>query len=138
MFGKFRHTVDSKGRLFVPSKLKEDLGSAFYVTIGIERCLTVYTQASWAGVMERYNALPMSKAAELRFLFANAAKCEPDKQGRFLLPAGLRDYASLTQDVVFIGQGNHAEIWNAEVYDEMERRNLTPENLKATVDSLQF
>ena len=138
LFGKYRHTVDSKGRLFVPSKLKEELGAAFYVTIGVDHCLSVYTQASWDGVMERYNALPLSRAKELRFLFANAAKCEPDKQGRFLLPAELREYAGLKQEVVFIGQGNHAEIWSADAYDELEREKLTPENVLAAMEDLQF
>ena len=68
----------------------------------------------------------------------NAAKCEPDKQGRFLIPAELRQYAGLQQEVTFIGQGGHAEIWDSEAYDELERQTLTPENLTAAMEELGF
>ena len=89
MVGKYRHTVDPKGRLFVPAKLREELGDSFYVTLGLEHCLSVYTEAGWQAIVDKYNALPMSQARKMRFLFANAAKCEPDKQGRFLIPTEL-------------------------------------------------
>ena len=138
MYGKYRHTVDAKGRLFVPSKLREELGDAFYVTLGLDHCLSVYTQGSWQKIMDRYAELPMAKARSLRFFFANAAQCEPDKQGRFLLPAELRKYAGLEQEVCFIGQGDHAEIWNAATYDELETSQLTPENLTAALEELGF
>ena len=98
MYGKYKHSVDPKGRLFVPSKLREELGEAFYVTLGLDHCLSVYTEAGWQAILDKYNALPISQARKMRFLFANAAKCEPDKQGRFLIPAELRQYAGITQD----------------------------------------
>jgi len=138
MYGKYRHTVDAKGRLFVPSKLREELGESFYVTLGLDHCLSVYTQESWQKILDRYEELPMSKARTLRFLFANAAQCDPDKQGRFLIPAELRKYAGLEQEVCFIGQGDHAEIWNAATYDELESTQLTPENLAAALEELGF
>ena len=74
----------------------------------------------------------------MRFLFANAAKCEPDKQGRFLIPSELRQYAGLQQEVTFIGQGGHAEIWDSEAYEALERETLTPENLAAVMEELGF
>ena len=138
MYGKYRHTVDAKGRLFVPSNLREELGESFYVTLGLDHCLSVYTQESWQKILDRYAELPMSKARTLRFLFANAAQCDPDKQGRFLIPAELRKYAGLEQEVCFIGQGDHAEIWNAATYDELESTQLTPENLAAALEELGF
>lgn len=138
MYGKYRHSVDPKGRLFVPAKLRDELGECFYVTIGPERCLTVYTQSSWDSFMEKANALPFSQQSILRFLFANVTRCEPDKQGRFLLPNDLRAYANITQNVMFIGQGTHAEIWDAETYDEREREQLNPENLLAAMKELGF
>lgn len=138
MYGKYRHTVDPKGRLIVPSKLRDELGEAFYVTLGLDHCLTVYTEEGWQGILDRYNAMPISQSRKIRFLFANAAKCEPDKQGRFLLPAELREYAGLEQEVTFIGQGGHAEIWDAETYDALERETLTPENLAAAMEELGF
>ncbi|MDO4845691.1 MAG: division/cell wall cluster transcriptional repressor MraZ [Oscillospiraceae bacterium] len=138
MCGKYRHAVDAKGRLFVPSKLRDALGDMFYVTLGLDHCLSVYTQKSWQRIMERYAELPMAKARSLRFFFANAAQCEPDKQGRFLLPADLRSYASLGQDIYFIGQSDHAEIWNAELYEKLEEEQKTPENLTAALEELGF
>lgn len=138
MFGKYKHALDAKGRLFVPSKLKEELGEAFYVTLGLDHCLSVYTQAGWDGILEKYNALPISQQRKMRFLFANACRCEPDKQGRFLLPTELREYAGLKQDVTFIGQGGHAEIWDSEKYDALEQEQLTPENLLGIMEELGF
>lgn len=138
MVGKYIHTVDPKGRLFVPSKLKEELGESFYVTLGLDHCLSVYTEAGWQAIVEKYNALPISQARKMRFLFANAAKCEPDKQGRFLIPTTLRDYAGLKQEVTFIGQAGHAEIWDSEAYERLEAESLTPENLAAVMEELEF
>lgn len=136
MYGKYRHSVDPKGRLFVPAKLREELGEAFYVTLGLEKCLTVYTQASWDSFMNKANTVPLYQQGILRFLLANVTKCEPDKQGRFLLPPDLRNYANIEQTVVFIGQGSRAEIWDADTYDELEREKLTPENMLAAMKEL--
>ena len=90
MFGKYKHTLDPKGRLFVPAKLREELGSAFYVARSLDPCLTVYTEEEWQRIVERSKAAPSSKARGLRTFFANVVRCEPDKQGRFLLPDDLR------------------------------------------------
>ena len=138
MVGKYKHTVDPKGRLFVPSKLREELGESFYVTLGLDHCLSVYTEEGWQAIVEKYNALPISQARKMRFLFANAAHCEPDKQGRFLIPTTLRDYAGLKQEVTFIGQAGHAEIWDTEAYERLEAETLTPENLAAVMEELGF
>lgn len=138
MYGKYRHSVDPKGRLFVPAKLREELGEAFYVTLGLDQCLTVYTQASWDSLMQKCNSVPIYQYGKFRFLLANVTKCEPDKQGRFLLPQDLRNYANITQNVVFIGQGTHAEIWDAETYEQLENAQLSPENLLAAMKELAF
>ena len=138
MFGKYRHTVDPKGRLFVPAKLREELGEAFYITPSPDRCLTVYTESSWRKLLEQHRDLSRAKSRSLRVLLANAAKCEPDKQGRFLIPTELRDYAGLKQEVTFIGQAGHAEIWDSEAYDKLEAETLTPETLAAVMEELGF
>lgn len=138
MVGKYRHTVDPKGRLFVPAKLREELGDSFYVTLGLEHCLSVYTEAGWQAIVDKYNALPMAQARKMRFLFANAAKCEPDKQGRFLIPTELRDYAGLKDEVMFLGQAGHAEIWDAATYDALEAETLSPEYMASVMEELDF
>jgi len=138
MYGRYEHTVDPKGRLFVPAKLRTELGEAFYVTLGLDHCLSVYTEEGWSRILDKFNSLPISQSTKMRFLFANAAKCEPDKQGRFLLPTELRAYAGIGQSVTFIGQGSRAEIWNTETYRALEAEMLTPENLKAAMEELNF
>ena len=138
MVGKYRHNVDPKGRLFVPAKLREELGESFYVTLGLEHCLSVYTEAGWQAIVDKYNALPMSQARKMRFLFANAAKCEPDKQGRILIPTELRDYAGLKDEVMFVGLAGHAEIWDSATYDALEAETLTPEYMASVMEELDF
>ena len=138
MTGTYEHSIDAKSRLFIPAKLREELGESFYVTLGLDHCLSVYTEAGWQAIVDKYNALPISQARKMRFLFANAAKCEPDKQGRFLIPQELRDYAGLKQEVTFIGQAGHAEIWDSDAYDKLEAETLTPEALAAVMEELDF
>lgn len=121
MTGQYAHTVDAKGRLFIPAALRRELGATFHVTVGQDHCLSVYSDESWAAFMERLKALSYNEVKRLRALFAYAADCEPDSQGRILLPAKLREYAGLTRDVVIIGSFDRAEIWDADRWAEVER-----------------
>ena len=132
MFGKYTHNVDPKGRLFVPAKLREELGDVFYVMIGLENSLMVFPEAKWAQVNESFNSGPLSDSGALRYIRSNVARCEPDKQGRFVLPPILRKYANLTNDVTFLGQGDHAEIWDAEAYNAKEAAWLADSDNLAT------
>ncbi len=137
MFGKYTHNVDAKGRLFVPSKLKEELGDVFYVMIGLDNSLLVYPEEKWQAMSERFNSVRLSQSASLRYIYANVAKCEPDKQGRFLIPQILREYANLKDDVTFLGQGDHAEIWNAADYAAQEAAFLgKPGSLAGALEEL--
>ncbi len=137
MFGKFTHNVDPKGRLFVPAKLREELGDVFYVMIGLENSLLVFPEEKWAKVSESFNSIPLSDSGALRYIRANVAKCEPDKQGRFLIPQILREYANLKDDVTFLGQGDHAEIWNAADYAAQEAAFLgKPGSLAGALEEL--
>ena len=138
MTGKYRHTIDGKGRLFVPSKLRERLGDRFYVTIGLGHSLMILPEESWHAIEEKKRQLPMAQAQQLRFFFANATRCEPDKQGRILIPSELREYAHLTQEAVITGFGDKAEIWDSQTYDEMERAFLEKENMDAVFAALEI
>ena len=138
MIGQYQHSIDAKGRLFIPAKFREELGETFYVTIGLDGCLSVYSDTKWAALIEKVEALPISKARSMRTLFANAAKCEPDAQGRILIPAKLRAYAKLEKDVVVIGVSNRAEIWNAERWQAVEEEELDPAKLFAAMEELDF
>ena len=120
MTGQYAHNIDAKGRLFIPARLREELGQTFHVTVGMDHCLSVYSDESWAAFTDKVRSLPYSKAKALRPLFANAVDCEPDGQGRILIPAKLREYADLQKEVVVIGSFDRVEIWNAQRWAEIE------------------
>ena len=104
LIGEYQHTLDPKGRVNFPARLRESLGSTFIITKGLDNCLYVYSMEEWKVLEDKIRALPMSKSRNLqRFFFAGAAEAEPDKQGRVLIPAHLREYAGLTKDVTVIG-----------------------------------
>ena len=116
LMGEYQHTIDEKGRLFMPAKLRDDLGKHFYISKGLDGCLFVYDEKQWQLFEAKLNALPVGKksARDLkRFFFAGASEAECDRQGRILLPLNLRQHAQLTKDVVIVGVGNRAEIWDA-------------------------
>ena len=115
LIGEYRHSLDPKGRVNFPAKLREDLGDSFIICKGLDNCLYVYRMSEWDKLVEKTSALPSSKARTIqRFFFASAVCCEPDKQGRVLLSAGLRQYAGIDKDAVLIGMGNRIEIWSQE------------------------
>ncbi|MCL2827806.1 MAG: division/cell wall cluster transcriptional repressor MraZ [Oscillospiraceae bacterium] len=138
IIGDYAHTLDAKGRLFIPAKLRDELGSVFYVTVSPEECLRVYSSESWDRLMEKLKALPYSKQQGLRPLFAKAARCELDAQGRINLPQNLRDFAELKKDVAIVGAGNHAEIWDAGKWTRVMTSEATPENIAAMMEEFEF
>ena len=87
MTGEYQHSIDTKGRLFIPANLREELGETIYVTISIEHALAVYSEEAWREKEEKFNALPFAQARRIRPLFVNAAKCTLDAQGRIFDPA---------------------------------------------------
>ena len=91
LIGKYQHNIDAKGRLFIPAKFREQLGDVFYVTIGLDGCLSVYSDSKWEQLLEKYDTLSLAQARKVRVLFANAAECQPDSQGRILIPANRCD-----------------------------------------------
>ena len=117
--GEYNHSIDAKGRMIVPAKFREQLGNEFVVTKGLDGCLFVYSNEEWHRIEENLREKPLtSKDARkfLRFFFAGAANCEVDKQGRFLLPAVLREYAGLDKEVILAGASKKIEIWNKDRY----------------------
>ena len=102
MTGTYEHSIDAKGRLFIPAKLREELGAVFYLAMGVDACLAIYPQATWDRFTEKFASLPMSQSKAMRPLFANAARCELDNQGRIVIPQKLRRYAGLEKDAVII------------------------------------
>ncbi len=136
MTGTYEHSIDAKGRLFIPAKLREELGVTFYLAMGVDACLAIYPQETWNRFTEKFAAMPMSQSKAMRTLFANAAKCELDSQGRIVIPQKLRKYAGLDKDTVIIGVNDRAEIWAAETWNEQEEENMTPEKMAACMEAL--
>lgn len=136
MTGSYDHKIDEKGRLFIPSALREELGEVFHVTISDEKCLTAYSGEGWERFIELVKALPMSKQPRMRPFFANAARCELDKQGRFLIPQKLRDRVGLVKDVAVIGMGTAVQFWDAQEFKRINEVETAPENLGNVMDEL--
>ena len=93
MTGIYEHSLDAKGRLAIPAKMRDELGSTFYVTLSMEKCLAAYSSEGWGALMDKIKAMPKVKQNKMRPLFSHAAKCDMDGQGRILLPQNLRDFA---------------------------------------------
>lgn len=118
--GEYNHTVDTKGRVIVPSKFREQLGDDFVVTRGLDHCLYVYAYPEWKAFEEKLQALPLTNtnARTLsRFFLAGATTCEVDKQGRILLPSVLRVFAKIDKEAVLVGVGDRVEIWSKELWN---------------------
>ena len=119
--GEYNHTVDTKGRLIIPSRFRDELGDEFVVTKGLDGCLFVFPNNEWQAYEEKLKALPLTnKSARqfARFFVAGATPCELDKQGRILLPGTLREFAGLEKDVVLTGMLNRIEIWSKSKWNE--------------------
>lgn len=121
LLGSFDHTIDAKGRLIVPSKLRDNLGERFFVTIGLDHCLFAYNEENWIKFQNHIASLPLSKKDARRLqrsFFSMAADVTLDKQGRILIPQKLREYAGIEKDVTLLGLANRVEIWSKERYDD--------------------
>ena len=130
LIGEYEHNIDAKGRLIMPSKLKEDIGEKFVVTKGLDGCLFVYSQTEWKTFEDKLRAFPLTNKdarALVRFFLAGAMECEIDKQGRFLIPGNLREFAGLEKEVVVIGVLDKIEIWSKDKwlkYSEEENSSV--------------
>lgn len=138
MTGEYQHNLDSKGRLFIPARLREELGNVFYVTISMDKCLSAYSAESWQELCGKVDAMPYVKQRKMRPLFAYAAKCELDTQGRILLPQNLRQFAGLCKNVTVVGCNNHAELWDSDEWNAVNAVETTPENIASVMEELEF
>jgi MraZ protein len=121
LLGEYQHSLDTKGRITIPSRLRDGLGERFVVTKGLDSCLFVYPLAEWAALEEKLRSLPLTRSdarSFVRLLFSGAVECEPDKQGRVLLPPNLRSHARLEKDVYLLGVSNRVEIWDKEIWEQ--------------------
>ena len=129
--GSYFITIDVKGRVFVPTKLRYQLGERIWLVKGIDPCLNIFTQEAWTAYTNEYisnRSLKDDKARKLqRHVFGSTYEIEIDRQGRVNLPQNLIEYAGIDKDVVFVGCKDYVELWGAEAFErEMDPANLDP------------
>lgn len=126
--GEYEHTVDAKGRVIMPAKLREEIGEKFIVTKGQEGCLFAYSQNEWKNFEEKLKTLPSYTNKNvrdfIRYFLSGAVECELDKQGRFLIPSNLRSHAMLDKEVVIIGVGTKIEIWDRQEWKRYSNNDV--------------
>ena len=121
LLGTHTPKLDDKGRIILPAKFRDELSAGVVVTRGQERCLYVFSKSEFESVHEKIRQAPVTSEDArkyLRLFLSGAADDTPDKQGRVLVPQLLRDYAGLTKELVIIGVGSRAEIWDAASWQE--------------------
>ena len=137
LIGEYQHSLDAKGRVNFPAKLRDGLGESFIITKGMDGCLAVYPKDEWRAVVDKFRGLTSKEGRKLqRYFFSGAAELEPDKQGRVLIPGVLREFAGLDKDVMIIGASVRAEIWDKQKWDESQ--NLTDDDVVAIMENIAF
>ena len=134
--GEYHHSIDIKGRIIIPSKLRDELGDNFIITRGLDGCLFLYPEEQWNQIINKYKELPDTKDKRqfLRIFLSGATICEYDKQGRINIPKPLIEYASLNKDCIIIGSLEKLEIWSKEKWEEFILAN--EENMSKIADNL--
>ena len=140
LIGEYEHSLDAKGRLIMPAKLREDIGEKFIITKGLDGCLFGFSQNEWTNFEEKLKTLPLTnKNARdfVRFFLSGAMECEIDKQGRFLISSNLRNVATLEKEVVIIGVGTRIEIWNKDKWEEYNsEENISADDIAENMTML--
>ena len=130
-YGEYRHTIDEKGRLFIPSKfrvtLKEKFIEKFFVRRGLDQCLFVFTENEWNALTQKFKELPITQKnlrSFARLFFSGAFEATCDKQGRIIVPGNLIEYAQIRKDVIVIGVSNRFEIWDEKAWAGFSKDSL--------------
>ena len=138
--GEYNHSIDTKGRLNIPSKFRGELGEEFIVTKGLDNCLFVYPLDEWKVLENKLKQLPMTNRdarAFVRFFFSGATECELDNQGRIRIPNNLREHALLEKEAVIIGVGTRIEIWGNDQWQQYnDDANLSYDDIAAKMQEL--
>ncbi|MCK9217587.1 MAG: division/cell wall cluster transcriptional repressor MraZ [Firmicutes bacterium] len=138
--GEYKHTLDSKNRVSMPAKFRDDFGGSFVMTKGLDNCLFIYPIEEWENIERKLKDIPMTNKdarAFVRFFFAGATECEIDKQGRTLIPSNLKEFAKIDKDVVIIGVSTRVEIWSLEEWNRFNSdANITYEEVAEKMSQL--
>ncbi|WP_034526151.1 division/cell wall cluster transcriptional repressor MraZ [Secundilactobacillus oryzae] len=119
--GEFEHSIDTKGRLIIPAKFREQLDDEFVITRGLDGCLFGYPMAEWEILQQKLKELPMNKRdarAFVRFFYSAATTCQFDKQGRINIPNQLIEHAEIKKQCVIVGVSNRFEVWSEDRWND--------------------
>lgn len=118
--GTYTHSIDTKNRLIIPAKLKEQLGTNITVIKDTDKCLCIYSEEEWRKYTATFENLTKSEAkVAARYIYSNAQQLQPDSQGRILIPQKMIEFAGITKNVVTVGCGKYVEIWAEERWNEL-------------------
>ena len=134
--GEYHYNIDEKGRITIPSKLREELGSDFVLTRGLDKCLFIYPKNEWDSIIKKYGELPNTRDARnfMRFLLSGANVLECDKMGRVKISGPLIEYAEIKKECVIIGVNDHIEIWDKDCWNHFMTTNF--DKLEEVADNL--
>ncbi|MCI8648043.1 MAG: division/cell wall cluster transcriptional repressor MraZ [Firmicutes bacterium] len=142
LVGKYQNSIDTKSRMIVPAKFRDELGHKCVVSKALDKCLEIHPMSEWERFMEKLSKLPSAdpKARQLaRHFYASAVECEIDKQGRLTLPQELRQYAKIEKDLVTIGSYEKIEVWSKEEWESSEiTAELDPSQLAESMMRYDF
>lgn len=138
LVGTYDHRLDSKGRLVLPARFRQELGSTVVCTTGIDRCISLYATDKWEKVLERLQQLSFSKGKSrdlMRLILSSASELQIDSAGRVLVPGMLREQARLESDISLIGVNDHLELWDRDLW--LEYRNRVMEELPEIAEEVE-
>jgi MraZ protein len=137
--GEYHHAIDGKGRIAVPARFRAELETGAFVSRWIDSCVAIFPREAWDELANRVAGLPLSDAAArtfARFVFSGAFEVELDRQGRVLVPAGLREFAKLADEVVVVGARDHVELWEPARWADYSAQMSSPDVLAAHLQGL--
>ena len=127
LMGEYRHNIDDKKRLVIPSKFRSELGNEFILTRGLDKCLFIYSKHEWNKIVDKLKGLPFTQKDArnfTRFFLSGATVCEIDQSGRISITSPLIEYADITKECVIIGANDRLEIWSKESWETFMTDNI--------------
>jgi MraZ protein len=129
-YGEYAHSIDRKGRLIMPARFRDTCKESgiekFFITRGLDKCIFMFAEEEWRSQEAKYKNLAFTKTESRSFnrmFFSGAAEIVPDKQGRFIVPAYLKEHAQIKRDAVIIGVANRIEIWDSGLWQEFYKKS---------------
>lgn len=139
LIGNYQHTLDAKGRMFLPSKMRNDIGDSVYMTRGLDHCIFLFSEEQWKVFYEKIQSITTYNARDLQlFFFGNAAQSAIDSQGRIAIPQGLRDFANLDKEVTIVGVSGKIELWDTEKWNAFNAKMEGDKSVEETLLELNL